>query len=60
MTSAGGKNSTGRNGDDDAEQIVQLIDKATKLAASGKHTFLVYLLDMARIEACEVARRTKQ
>ena len=60
MTPAGGSNSTGSNGKDDEERIVRLVEEATKLAVSGNHRFLAYLLDMARMEASRLARTAKR
>ncbi|MEM1198065.1 MAG: hypothetical protein AAGI06_02040 [Pseudomonadota bacterium] len=60
MSSAGSSDSTGKSGGDEEEQIVQLIDRATALAEAGNHTFLAYLLGMARIEAHELVAKAKR
>ncbi|MCP5083443.1 MAG: hypothetical protein GY948_17290 [Alphaproteobacteria bacterium] len=50
----------GSDGEDHLRELVLAIEKAQKLANAGRHKFLTYLLDMARLEVNGLRAKGKE
>ncbi len=47
---------TGSNDTTDLQETVRAIDEAILISRADNHRFLTYLLEMARLEAANIAR----